>query len=279
MPAFTNQAKLSYDSRTALSNIATGNISDPFVLTKRAVNDDYIFGDDVTYVLTITNSSGAPMTNVTVTDDLGAYSYGPIPITIYPLTYVGPILYNRNGVPQANIVPVSTSPTLEFVVPLVPAGGNAELIYEVDVNQYAPLDVNDSIVNHAAIPSLTGIEAEEEIFTEDIPLLSITKSISPNPVIDNQTVTFTFIVNNYGNTESDDVIFSDTFNPVLTGVTVSVDGTLLVLGTDYTYNTLTGFLTTLAGRLTVPEASYSQDSSGIVTTTPGFITIVVTGIV
>ena len=279
MPAFTNQAKLTYDSRTALSNIANGNISDPFVLTKRAVNDDYIFGDDVTYVLTITNSSASALTNVTVTDDLGAYSYGPTPITVYPLTYVGPILYSTNGTPQANIVPVSSTPTLVFVVPSVPAGGNATLIYEVDVNQYAPLDVDDSIVNHAAIPSLSGIEAEEEIFTEDIPLLSVCKSIYPNPVIDNQTATFTFIVNNYGNTASTDVEFTDTFNPVLTGVAVTVDGAPLTLGTDYTYDTVSGLLTILTGHLTVPAATYAQDASGIVTTTPGYITIVVTGVV
>lgn len=279
MPAFTNQAKLSYDSRTALSNIANGNISDPFVLTKTAVNDDYIFGDDVTYVLTITNSSASALTNVTVTDDLGAYSYGPIPITVYPLTYVGPILYSINGTPQAPIVPVSSTPTLAFVVPSVPAGGNATLIYEVDVNQYAPLDVGDSIVNTAAIPSLSGITAEEEIFTEDIPLLSICKSISPDPVIDNQPATFTFIVNNYGNTASTDVVFTDTFNPILTGVVVKVDGVTQTLGVDYTYNAGTGVLTTVTGHLTVPEATYAQDSSGIVTTTPGYITIVVTGIV
>lgn len=279
MPAFTNQAKLSYDNRTALSNIAVGNISEPYTLTKRAVNDDYIFGDDVTYVLTIINSSASALTNVSVTDDLGAYSYGPTPITIYPLTYVGPILYSTNGTPQANIVPTSTTPTLQFVVPSVPAGGNATLVYEVVVNQYAPLDVGDSIVNTAATPSLSGIEAEEEIFTEDVPLLSISKSISPNPVIDNQTATFTFVVNNYGNTESTDVVFTDTFNPILTGVVVKVDGVTLTLGTDYTYNTGTGLLTILTGHLTVPEATFSQDASGIVTTTPGFITIVVTGIV
>jgi uncharacterized repeat protein (TIGR01451 family) len=85
MPAFTNQAILTYlDTRTALSNIANGNISEPYAMTKTAVNNDYVSNDDVTYVITITNSSAVSLTNITLTDNLGAYSYGTPAITLYP---------------------------------------------------------------------------------------------------------------------------------------------------------------------------------------------------
>lgn len=280
MPAFTNQALLTYNSnRTALSNVANGNISDPFVMTKRAVNNDYVSNDDVTYIITITNLSAAPLTNVTFTDNLGAYPYGPVPITLHPLTFVGPVLYYVNGAPQANIVPTQTTPTLILTIPSIPALGNATLAYEVNVNQYAPLGVQDTIINTAAITELAGISATATIFTEDIPQLAITKSISPNPIIDNQTATYTFIIENYGNTASTDVVLTDTFNPILSSVTASVDGNPLVLNTDYTYNAGTGVFTTITGHLTVPQGTITQDSNGVVKVTPGSITLVVTGIV
>jgi uncharacterized repeat protein (TIGR01451 family) len=53
-------------------------------------------------------------------------------------------------------------------------------------------------------------------------------------------VTFTFILENYGNTASTDVVFTDTFDPVLSNVTVTNDGTPMTLTTDYTYDTVTG---------------------------------------
>ena len=276
MPDFTNQALLTYSSnRSALSNIATGTIMAPFTMSKTAVNNDYVSNDDVTYVVTITNSSASALTNITVTDNFGAYSYGAL--TLYPLSFVGPVLYYINGVPQANLVPTQTTPTLILTVPTVPAGGNVTLVYEVNVNQYAPLDVNDSVINLAAVTELTGISATATIVAENIPQLAITKSISPNPVIDDQVATYTFIIDNYGNTESTDAVLTDTFNPILSNISVSNDGTELVLNTDYTYNAATGLLTILSGTLTVPAATFSQDANGVVTTTPGFTTVVVTG--
>lgn len=278
MPAFTNQALLTYsDNLTALSNIANGNITEPFAMSKTAVNGDYVYNDDVTYVITVTNSSAAPLSNVTLTDTLGSYSYGTPPITLYPLTFVGPVLYYINGVHQANIVPTQTTPTLILVIPSIPAGGNVTLVYEVNVNQYAQLGVQSTITNTTALPELSGITDSETIVTEDVPQLAITKNISPNPIIDNQTATFTFIIDNYGNTASTDVVFTDTFNPILSNVVVTNDGNLLILNTDYTYNVVSGLLTILAGHLTVPAASYSQDDDGVVTTTPGSTTVVVTG--
>jgi hypothetical protein len=105
MAIYTNQAILTYnEGKTTLSNVAVGELTEPVAVTKTAVNNDYIYGDDVTYVITITNSGPSAITSLTVTDNFGAYPYGPIPITVFPLTYVGPVLYYVNGVRQADIV-------------------------------------------------------------------------------------------------------------------------------------------------------------------------------
>jgi len=280
MAALVNQARLIYNNnRIALSNIATGDIVAPIVMTKTAMNNDYVRDDDVTYVVTIINLSSSALTNVTFNDNLGAYQYGDPPTTLYPLTFVGPVLYYINGIPQTNILPTETTPTLMLTIPNIPANANVTLVYEVNVNEYAPLDVDSTIIDQASITEIAGITATSTISVENIPQLAITKSISPIPVIDNQTAMFTFIIDNYGNTASTDAILTDTLSPILNNVAVTLNGSLLEEDADYTYEPTTGELATIAGRLTIPAATFSQDESGIVTTTPGSAILIVTGIV
>ncbi|MEI3048770.1 MAG: hypothetical protein V8T65_12065 [Roseburia inulinivorans] len=49
----------------------------------------------------------------------------------------------------------------------------------------------------------------------------------------------------------------DTFDPILSNIAVSYNGTALAAGTDYTYNEATGLFATTAGRITVPAAAYT----------------------
>ena len=70
----------------------------------------------------------------------------------------------------------------------------------------------------------------------------------------------------------------DTFDPILSNIAVSYNGTALVAGTDYTYNETTGLFATTAGRITVPAAAYTQDpATGNWIVTPGTGTLTVTG--
>lgn len=50
-------------------------------------------------------------------------------------------------------------------------------------------------------------------------------------------------------------------------------------GTNYTYNAATGVFTTLAGQITVPAATFTQNTDGTFTVTPGTATLVITGTV
>ena len=93
--------------------------------------------------------------------------------------------------------------------------------------------------------------------------LSISKCMSPTSVVENGTVTYTFYLQNSGNTATaaaDYVIVTDTFDPILSGLTVTLDGAPLTLGTDYTYDTATGAFATTAGTITVPAATAVQDA-------------------
>ena len=65
---------------------------------------------------------------------------------------------------------------------------------------------------------------------------------------------------------------------VLSDLTVTLNGTELALGTEYTYNAATGEFATVDGVITVPAATYVQDpTTGTITTTPGVAVLTVTG--
>ena len=100
---------------------------------------------------------------------------------------------------------------------------------------------------------------------------------------ENGTLTYRFIIQNFGNTAAvatDNVTLTDTFDPILSGLTVTLDGTVLSEGTDYTYNETTGEFATVQSRITVPAATFTQDPvTGNWITTPGVTTVTVTGTV
>lgn len=75
------------------------------------------------------------------------------------------------------------------------------------------------------------------------------------------------------------VVVTDTFAPILRNIAVTYNGTAWTEGTNYTYNAATGVFTTLAGQITVPAASFTQNTDGTFTVTPGTATLVITGTV
>ena len=149
MATITNQAALSYNGVTTLSNIAVGELVEVLTATKTAADTTYTAGGVKTFVISLVNSSAAALTGLTVTDTLGSYTFSGN--TLYPLTYVtGSLLYYVNGALQATPTVTATAP-LTVTGVTVPAGGSAMLIYTARVNEYAPLGVEDSITNTATI--------------------------------------------------------------------------------------------------------------------------------
>lgn len=283
MAIFYNQATLSYNGNVVNSNITTGELLEVLTMTKTAVSDNYRAGGNVTYVISIVNSGMAPYTGLTVADNLGAYVFGNETLT--PLTYVdGSIRYFVNGIAQP--APSVTADTaLVFGGINVPAGGNVMLIYEADINPFAPLGVTDSIINEAVLSGVgvTPVTATETVTPDGEPVLSISKSVSPTTVTENGQITYTFIIQNRGNTEAvatDNVVITDTFDPILSDLSVTVNGVPLAETTGYTYDPTTGVFTTVVGQITVPAATYAQDAAtGTWVTTPGVTIVTVTGTV
>ena len=86
MATFTNQATLRYNGNVVNSNITTGELVEVLSATKTAVIDSYEPGSDVTYVIQIVNSGNIAFTGLSITDNLGAFSFGTE--TLVPLDYV-----------------------------------------------------------------------------------------------------------------------------------------------------------------------------------------------
>lgn len=282
MATFTNQATLSYNGGSTNSNIITGEIIEVLTVSKTAVVDTYRTPDKITYVISLINSGTTTLTGLSLTDNLGAYAVGNT--TVYPLTYIpDSIRYYTNGTLVA-------APAVGAAAPLtltgisVPAGGNATIIYETTTNEFTPRGNEDSVTNTVTITGAgltNAVTATESISPVAAPDLAITKSVSPSIVAENGQITYTFLIENYGNTEasaSDNVIITDTFNPILTGITVTYNGNAWTAPASYTYNEATGEFATVAGQITVPAATFTQNTAtGVITTTPGTATVTVTG--
>ncbi|MBQ8862418.1 MAG: hypothetical protein IJ021_06750 [Clostridia bacterium] len=283
MATFYNQAILSYNGNTTTSNITTGEILEVLSATKNAVVDEYTSDDAITYVVSIINSGASAFTGLTLTDDLGEYTSGTL--TLVPLTYTADSLqYYENGVLRPTPAVASENP-LTVTGISVPARGNATIIYEARTNGFAPIGTGGTITNTAVISgtNVSPVTVEETINASEEARLTISKSLSPATVAENGVITYTFVIQNSGNTAAvaaDNVAVTDTFNPILSGITVAFNGETWAENTNYTYNEATGIFSTVPGQITVPEATYTQDpASGVIIVNPGVSVLTVTGTV
>lgn len=281
MARFTNQAQLRYGNAIANSNIAVGEILEVLSATKTAVRKNYGRNDTITYLVSVINAGNTAFTGLTLTDNLGAYVYNTQ--TLVPLRYIdGTVKYYSNGTLQAAPA-VTAGPPLVISGLTVPANRSILIAYETDVNEYAPLDVEAEIVNTATIrgTGITPVTVQETVSAGSEPILTITKSISPVPVTENGTLTYTFLIQNTGNVAVEEAaasVVTDQFNPILSNLTVTFNGTAWAETTNYIYNEDTGLFSTVSGQITVPAATFAQDElTGAWNVTPGVSTLVITG--
>ena len=166
----------------------------------------------------------------------------------------------------------------------VHAGGDVVLIYQAQVTAFADPSAEGTIDNTVTVTGdglSAPITATETVPAGNAPALTISKSITPAQVVDNDRVTYTFVIQNSGNQPviaTDNAAITDTFDPILTALTVTFNGTAWTSGVQYNYNEATGVFSTVPGQILVPAATYTQDPvTGAYTSSPGIATLVVTG--
>ena len=282
MAIFFNQATLTYNGNTTNSNIAYGEILEALSATKTALEDSYTSEGTVTYVVSLRNTGTAVLTGLTVTDDLGSYPFNGG--MVYPLTYIaGSAAVFTDGIPQP-VSAVMTGPPLVLTGITVNPGGSTILIYQTRVNDFADPAEEGTIVNTVTVTGgglSTPVTATATVGSAAGARLTITKSISPVQVVNNDRVTYTFVIRNFGNeavVATDNATITDDFDPILTALAVTFEGTPWTQGVQYNYNAATGLFTTVPSRITVPAATYTRDPvTGTYTVIPGTVTLTVTG--
>lgn len=280
MATFNNYATLSYNGLTAVSNLVTGEIVDSLQMTKTAVAETYAPGGSITYAVSIVNAGGAEFSGLTLSDDLGAYVFDEG--SLVPLSFqTGSLRYFVNGALQPAPA-VTAGPPLSVAGLAVPAGGNVMLLYTVRANDYAPPCSEGSVKNTATLTGAALTEtltATAETVPECAADLSITKAITPNAVRQSGEITYTFVIDNNGAAaaeETDNVTVTDTFAPILSNLTVTLNGSVLNT-TQYSYDDTTGVFSTNPGVITVPAAVFSQSVNGLWTRSPGVCVLTVSG--
>lgn len=281
MATIRNQATLLYNGITTKSNITTGELVEVISAAKTAVVTNYDSDSIITYIISIVNSGNSSFTNLKITDNLGQYESEEL--RLVPLDYVrGSLRYYVNGIlqesPEAGGTPLVIAPIS------LTANGNAVIVYQARPNEFAPLEAEGSITNKAVI-SGDGLSApiniEETVYVRSAARLSISKSMTPTVISGSDQVTYTFIIQNTGNTAittADNVIISDIFDPVLDITSVTFNGKAWTEPDNYTYNEETGLFTSGADQVTVPATSYTANpETGAIVINPGISTLVIKG--
>ncbi len=283
MAQFTNRASISYNGVTADSNIVTGEIVQVLTAEKTVLPTTYRRGDVLIYAVSIANSGSSPITGLTLTDDLGAYNIGAA--TAVPLSFTGgSVLYYVNGVLQAAPAVTPGAPLVISGIS-VPAGGSALIVYRAQVNDFAAPTEGGTITNRALISGgglSEPVAATAAAAAEPAAALEIIKALRPTTVTENGELFYTFTIQNYGAREAGAdaaVVLRDTFNPRLNApITVALGGDSLPQAGNWTYDAASGEFATVAGRLIVPAATFTQDqATGAWSATPGVTVLTVSG--
>lgn len=281
MATFYNQATLSYSGGTVYSNTTVGEVLNAITATKTAVLPEYSANSEVTYSINLINTGSVAYSDLTVTDDLGGYDFGGN--TLVPLDYIeSSARLFINGVLQPAPAVVAGD-VLTFSGIDIPAFANANILYSVRVNEVAPLAEGSVITNTASVTGncVSALSAVETITVSSAPELTIAKSLEPATVSSCGSITYTFVISNFGNaaaSATDNVVVTDQFNPILTDLVVSYNGTPWTAGVNYTYNEATGEFGTALGEIVIPAATFEQDAvTGEVTVIPSTVTLTVSG--
>lgn len=237
MAEIKNQASVTFNytgvtGATAKSNISTIGYLGPITSTLKAYKPTYQLNKPIDLVYEIENTGANDLAAVTVTDNLGEYEF-PAGTKRVPLTYVpGSAAYFINGAYKGLITPTIGSAV--FALGTLKKGEKLTLVYQAMPNDYAypPIITKAKI----AATGITPIDVTNTLnLDQDYADITVEKTMTPNPVYGNSTLTYTFKLSNYGKGAAQEIVLSDDFEMKPTITRVMVGTVQANLGTNYKY--------------------------------------------
>ncbi len=205
-------------TQTASSNTVTTTINSAILTTTKSVDKSIIsVGDTVTYTTTITNTGNTPATNVTFTSAIPAST-----------TFI-PNSFTINGIQQPG-----AQPALGVNIPNIAPGETVTVTFQVHVISVPPSNSimgNDTILySYTVDPNGTPVTTSTSTNIATNPVLdamiTMVKSVDQTIVTLGDTITYTTVLTNSGNTNATNITFTDLIPDGTTFITdsVTIDG-------------------------------------------------------
>lgn len=275
-----NSATLTYNSGdgtgSAASNVVSTSLLDSYGITAQKVsaNDSFRPSENITYLVTVTNTGTQPLYAVQVTDDLAQGQ----------LTYVANSALVIDDEGATPVTPVSVVPLVIPAADVLASGESVTVLYVAQVSSTIDETV-DEITNTAQTvarqqsaegPVVEGEPSSVTIPREDFAQVDVVKAVDKAIISSGDTLTYTFTIENSGNIPATNVVITDTL-PVgfeITSIESETDGVTTVYdATDYTVSS-DNTLILPVGEKTITVPARNEESNGVTTVT---VTGVVTG--
>ncbi|HDR6266862.1 TPA: DUF11 domain-containing protein [Bacillus cereus] len=201
-------------SQTNVSNAVSTTINSAILTTQKSADKSIVsVGDTITYTTTITNTGNTAATNITFTSVIPASTtFIPNSVTI-------------NGVQQSG-----AQPALGVNIPNIAPGETVTVTFQVNVISVPPSSSimgNDTIlysytVDPNSAPATTSTSTN--IATNPVldAMITMVKSVDQTLVTLGDTITYTTILTNSGNTNATNITFTDLIPDGTTFITDSV---------------------------------------------------------
>ncbi|PEK50605.1 DUF7507 domain-containing protein [Bacillus toyonensis] len=209
-------------SQTNVSNTVSTTINSAILTTQKSVDKSIIsVRDTLTYTTTITNTGNTPATNITFTS------------AIPPSTTFIPDSVTINGIQQ-----LGAQPALGVNIPNIAPGETVTVTFQVNVISVPPSSSimgNDTILysytvdpNGTPATTSTSTSTSTNIVTNPVldAMITMIKSVDQTLVTLGDTITYTTILTNNGNTNATNITFTDLIPDGTTFITdsVTIDG-------------------------------------------------------
>ncbi|PEQ08676.1 DUF7507 domain-containing protein [Bacillus toyonensis] len=188
-------------TQTASSNTVTTTINSAILTTTKNADKSIIsVGDTITYTSTITNTGNTTATNITFTSAIPANT-----------TFI-PNSFTINGMQQ-----FGARPALGVTIPNIAPGKTVTVTFQVNVISVPPsssiMDNDTILYSYTVDPSAAPIttSTSTNIVTNPVldAMITMVKSVDQTIVTLGDTITYTTILTNNGNTNATNITFTD----------------------------------------------------------------------